>query len=92
MNMELFNMKLLDDLLDAGENMVGVIQKVITNKMDKERLELLDNQDVCTILKVSKKTLENMRSRGELPYQRIFRKVYYRKSDILEFIENHKRQ
>lgn len=46
----------------------------------------LDNQEVCQLLHVSKRTLQRYRSSGELPYQMIYHKTYYRESDVEAFI------
>lgn len=46
----------------------------------------LDNQEVCQLLHVSKRTLQRYRSSGELPYQTIYHKTYYRESDVEAFI------
>jgi hypothetical protein len=50
---------------------------------------LLDNQDLCFMLNVSKRTLQRFRSSGNLPYKRINQKLYYLESDVLEFIRKH---
>lgn len=49
---------------------------------------LLDNQDLCLLLKVSKRTLQRFRSLGKLPYKRIGKKTYYLESDVHKFIQN----
>jgi len=57
------------------------------NFLNGERL--LDNQDVCQLLHVSKRTLQRYRTSGELPYQTIYHKTYYRESDVEAFIKSH---
>ncbi len=47
---------------------------------------LLDNQDVCMMLNISKRTLQRYRSSGELPFKQIKRKTYYLDSDVQHFI------
>ena len=42
---------------------------------------LLDNQDLCFQLKVSKRSLQRYRSEGKLKYKQIEQKTYYFKSD-----------
>ena len=42
---------------------------------------LLDNYDLC------KRTLQRYRTSGDLPYQMIYHKTFYRESDVLRFIE-----
>ena len=49
--------------------------------MDGERL--YDNQDLCEMLRTSKRSL---RSEYGLRYRKISRKSYYKESDVLEFI------
>jgi len=48
--------------------------------------ELLDTQDLCLLLKTSKRTLQRYRRNGVLPFHYIEGKVYYKLSDIHEFI------
>ncbi len=48
---------------------------------------LLDNNDVCKLLKVSKRTLQNYRDNGELSFSQIGAKLLYRASDIDDFLK-----
>jgi hypothetical protein len=58
------------------------------NMLDGERL--LDNQDLCRLLNVSKRTLQRYRTEwGGLPYQTIYHKTYYKESDVKAFMEKH---
>lgn len=54
------------------------------NMLDGELL--LDNQDLCQLLNVSKRTLQRYRSTGELPFQTLYHKTYYKESDVHTFI------
>lgn len=47
---------------------------------------LLDNQDLCQLLNVSKRTLQRYRSSGELPFQTLYQKTFYKESDVHKFI------
>jgi hypothetical protein len=47
---------------------------------------LFDNQDVCMLLNISKRTLQRYRSSGMLPFRRIKQKTYYLESDLHAFI------
>ena len=49
---------------------------------------LLDNYDLCNMLHVSKRTLQRYRTSGDLPYQMIYHKTFYRESDVRRFIEH----
>lgn len=48
--------------------------------------ELLDNQDLLQMLKISTRSLQRYRSCGKLPYYTISGKLYYKLSDVHQFI------
>jgi len=50
--------------------------------------ELLDNQDVLQMLKISGRSLQRYRSDGRLPYYTISGKLYYKLSDVHQFIRD----
>lgn len=54
------------------------------NTIDGE--ELLDNQDLLQMLKISHRSLQRYRSSGKLPYYTISGKLYYKLSDVHQFI------
>ena len=56
------------------------------NSIDGE--ELLDNQDVLLMLKISARSLQRYRSGGRLPYYTISGKLYYKLSDVHQFIRD----
>ena len=72
--------------LDTLENKVTKKEKV-RHTVNGEML--LDNQDMCLMLNVSKRTLQRYRTAGQLPYKQIKRKTYYLDSDVQEFIKEH---
>lgn len=55
--------------------------------LDGERL--LDNQDLCELLNTSKRSIQRYRSSGTLKYQMLWHKVYYKESDVQEFLRTH---
>jgi len=55
--------------------------------LDGERL--LDNQDLCQLLQTSKRSVQRYRSSGTLRYHMLWHKVYYKESDVQDFLENH---
>ena len=67
------------------------IERHLEKMAIKEKLlegeRLLDNQDVCQLLNVSKRTLQRYRSSGELPYQMLYHKTFYKESDVQAFIK-----
>lgn len=54
------------------------------NSIDGE--QLLDNQDVLQLLKISSRTLQRYRSDKKLPYYTISGKLYYKLSDVHQLI------
>ncbi|NDW17968.1 DNA-binding protein [Dysgonomonas sp. 216] len=65
------------------------IKSICKNKSFKD--SWLDNQDVCRLLDISLRTLQNYRDKGILPYSQIGYKCYYKSSDIKAFIEKSKK-
>ena len=57
------------------------------DKVLPEDDNLLDNQDLSLLFKVSIRTLQRLRSKNKLPYMLISGKVYYRDSDVRAFIK-----
>lgn len=47
---------------------------------------LFDNQDLCQLLHISKRTLQRYRSTGDLPFHKVHQKTYYKESDVHTFI------
>ncbi|WP_412468695.1 helix-turn-helix domain-containing protein [Pedobacter sp. KLB.chiD] len=50
--------------------------------------ELLDNQDLMIMLKISSRSLQRYRTSGKLRYYVISGKIYYKLSDVHEFIRD----
>lgn len=47
----------------------------------------LDNQEVCEILRISKKTLQVYRDKGILPFSRIKHKIFFKTEDVHKLLE-----
>ena len=76
-------MERLMDRLDILGDQIEDFQKK-RNSIDGE--ELLDNQDLLQMLKISNRSLQRYRSNGKLPYYTISGKLYYKLSDVHQFI------
>src|SRR3546814_7904376 len=76
--------RLMGRLDMLGDN-INELQKK-RNSIDGE--ELLDNQDLLQMLKISNRSLQRYRSIGKLPYYTISGKLYYKLSDVHQFIRN----
>lgn len=49
----------------------------------------LDNKEVCDILRISKRQLQNYRDQGVLPFSQFGNKIYYRWKDVEEHLMRH---
>ncbi|MGV2451713.1 UNVERIFIED_CONTAM: helix-turn-helix domain-containing protein [Ralstonia mannitolilytica] len=54
--------------------------------MEIDGEQLLDNQDVLLLLKISSRSLQRYRSNKRLPYYTISGKLYYKLSDVHKLI------
>ena len=63
------------------------ISRRLTNR---EVSEWVDTADVCRELKLSKRTVQTLRSTGRLPYTRFNHKTYYKLEDVMKVLEEHK--
>ena len=48
----------------------------------------LDNQDVCDVLGISKRTLQTYREKGLLPFSRIRHKIFYKPEDVGKLLQS----
>ena len=48
----------------------------------------MDNQEVCGVLRISKKTLQVYREKGLLPFTRIKNKFFYKPEDVQSLLES----
>ena len=77
----------MERIMDRFDMQDKKIDRVINGRNCLDGEELLDNQDLCLLFKVSIKTLQRYRAIGALPYFTISGKVYYKASDVREFIK-----
>ena len=76
------------ELLQALSKALPYIEHVLkTHKplFDGERY--LTSEELCSILKISKRTLQDYRSNGILPFIQLPGKVLFRESDIKKVLE-----
>ena len=76
--------RIMDSFDLLGAHIDGVVKK--RNSIDGD--ELLDNQDLLQMLKISNRSLQRYRSNGKLPYYTISGKLYYKLSDVHQFIRD----
>ncbi|MGE8514447.1 MAG: helix-turn-helix domain-containing protein [Chryseobacterium culicis] len=67
-----------------------ILKEYIVSKTNKsteiDGEQLLDNQDVLQLLKISSRSLQRYRTHRKLPYYTISGKLYYKFSDVQQFI------
>jgi len=63
------------------------VKKVVDDISKPPEHKILDDVDLCNLLKISKRTSAYWRERGEITYSKLGGKIYYRLSDILELIK-----
>jgi hypothetical protein len=81
--MEIINIeaRVFEAMITRFEQFVKRIDALCGQK-DKGLQKWLDNQDVCQMLNISKRTLQTYRDNGTLPYSQINHKMYYKPEDV----------
>lgn len=74
----------LDELLDS----IGQALKNRTPHLNGEKF--LSNRDVCQMLKVSSRTLQDWRDTGKISFIQIKGKILYKQSDVLKWLEQNR--
>lgn len=78
--------KLSSKLTEIGQDIKTMMN---TSDILEDNEKILDNQDLCFLFKVSKRTLQRYRDKGILPYFKVGERVYYKASDIREFVKRY---
>ena len=81
--------KTFEQMKGRFEDFTRQIKNLCGEKQDKEKW--LGNDDVCSLLQKSPRTLQSYRDNGSLPYSQIGRKCYYKVSDIEDLISQSQR-
>ena len=71
------------------ERLDGIDQKLIVKRQRVHPLDgdaLLDNQDLCQLLGVTKRTLARYRQKKLVSYYMIDGRTYYKASEVAEFL------
>lgn len=76
----------MERIMDRFDILNEHINDVQKKKSSIDGEELLDNQNLLQMLKISSRSLQRYRSAGKLPYYTISGKLYYKLSDIHRFI------
>jgi excisionase family DNA binding protein len=60
-----------------------------SEKVQDLQAKWLSIEDVCHLLMISKRTCQSYRDRGILPFAQISRKIYFKASDLDDYMEAH---
>lgn len=72
------------------EDITTIKKAVIANQRINPLSETwLDIQEVCILLKISKRTLQAYRDNGVLAFSQIAGKIYFKAKDIDDHLKNH---
>ena len=75
-------MRKILDRLDRQDELLLAIKAQERQPSLSEGIRLFDNQDLCLLLQISKRTLQRYRSEGALSYKTLGKKTYYGKYKV----------
>ena len=84
-------MEVMQLLLELSTSIKEIKAQLLVIKQTRAELfkqAWIDGQDVMFALKISKRTLQNLRDTETLPYSRINGKFYYKVADLETLLEN----
>lgn len=82
MNLVAIEKSAFSQLNEIFEDFFIKSEKMMANNKDKRLGEWLDSEDVCNMLGICGRTLQNLRRNGIVGYTKICNKTYYRMDDV----------
>lgn len=76
----------MERFMDRFDKLDNQLERMMKQKNWLDCEQILDNQDLCFLLNVTKRTLQRYRMKGILPYFNIDGRNYYRASDVHKLI------
>lgn len=74
--------RVFDVLTARVEDIEQKTERMYRHQEDMGLKDWLDNQDVCEMLGITKRTLQSYRENGLLPYSRREHKIRYKPADV----------
>lgn len=78
---------LFDQMLSGIEALSLEMESLCEDK-DLASCQWLDNEQACEVLHCTRRTLQNYRDSGRLPYTQIEKKVYYKPEDLRDLLKS----
>lgn len=78
----------MERIMERFDILSEMVNKAKNQHANIDGEELLDNQDIMQMLKISARSLQRYRSIGKLPYYTITGKIYYKLSDVHQFVRD----
>lgn len=75
-----------EQIKDRFSHFARQIKKLCAN--DRSQDKWLDNQDVCELLNISKRSLQYYRNCGKLSFSQINNKCYYKATDVEKLLKD----
>jgi len=76
-------------LFEELDELLNIIQQALKNRTPHLNGEkFLSNRDVCRMLHISSRTLQDWRDTGKIPFIRIKGKILYKQSEVLKRLED----
>lgn len=90
--MEVINIeaRTFEAMMSRFEAFAQKVEKLCEGR-DKSLKKWFDNQEVCQILNISKRTLQTYRDNGTLPFTQINHKMFYKPEDVEQIINKLKK-
>jgi len=78
----------MERIMERFDHTDKMLERLSKKNSTLDGEEILDNQDLCLLLKVGIRTLQRYRAVGVLPYFTISGKVFYWAKDVHRFIRH----
>lgn len=85
MGIVLIEQKVWEQMLESFSELAGKVRKLTERNTGMKTW--LDNEDVCRMLNISKRTLQSYRDSGKLAFSQINHKIYYKPEDVEAFLQ-----
>ncbi len=88
MDVKMIEGKTFEMMKEKFEEFTNRIKKACGKRTQNE--QWLDNEDVCRLLDISKRTLQSYRDKGILAYSQTGHKCFYKALDVEKLLEKSK--